>query len=1556
MTKNNLKAHLAWLLERPNPLDDFVTPQVALDSQAALADSVNTEPTTHIEPEFGQRQSIALPIEEDPSVPRAVAPGNDDVSTDNTMAVLQLASPPPRNRLHSTLSAKSSIDVPGTPAERSSKKRPLYKTESETPKTRIKQRSLTSITPPTSSNSSRLTRKARIFSSVLKQEEIESVDLTKDAERNLSSSGSASTFGEPRRLWREDYASRSGPHSSSSEKKKRRKAPDSEDDSYPQKKHSSPSPITRQLKREKTQPEKAKAPVTQRVINDFEDDGIYLDMMEEDTFYPDLSQGKESTETSKKINERNTISKPKLDVSQSLSNPQPPKGTQVHPPHPSTPGNPLPSEGADSLITRYLNTPPASFRRIINTLNNDRTIKAKSAYDLILEGVDSQDKMKEVRILASRIKAMEELQELHADFSSSKKNHDRLKSALIASIEQMGDIPDSFKVAEIRESAQRLQEKEAKIISLIQESEMFKGQDFDIPTTNRDPFEKADQEPDSFSQIKSTVLPQASSSEDESRRHPPAISGPNDATSLSSNHSGGTRKNDIMRPPVPEPRWSQEFPSAPRNVKSPLSSWDPQFDDAEDFVDMLDDEPPYSRTMDAPCGLATTATAVDSDFDDRSASNPFDELEDFFDYPNSKPAPPAQAPAESHSQLPDREVFRETSGNQSKPPSVKHSGQKDVGQISSVEGHPWSKDVKSAMRETFKLRGFRPNQLEAINSTLSGKDTFVLMPTGGGKSLCYQLPSIIRTGKTKGVTIVISPLLSLMQDQVAHLQKLNVKAFLINGDVSKDERATIMNNLRSLRADSLIQLLYVTPEMLAKSRAMESVLLQLHSNDKLARIVIDEAHCVSQWGHDFRPDYTALGTMREKYPGVPVMALTATATPNVQVDVIHNLRMKGCEVFTQSFNRPNLTYEVRKKGRAQDALKDIADLITNDYPDKCGIIYCLSRKTCERVAMQLSSKFGVKAAHYHAGLSSKDRFTVQRDWQSGKHNVIVATIAFGMGIDKANVRFVIHHSIPQSLEGYYQETGRAGRDGKRSECYLYYAYYDSTSIGYMIKKNKETTYEQKQRQRQMLRHVTQFCENITDCRRAQILAYFDEKFKREDCNRACDNCKSDFTFEIRDFTQHAAAAVRLVENLESAKVTVLACVDVFRGYPRQSEFSQLPEFGYGSDLERGDVERLFRHLLYEDAIEEDNVPNQRGFAVQHIKLGRNAQRFKTGRQKTELPIRITPGKATTTRRVDTNFTGVRVARDDQPESTNVSSPIRGPSHLRIQDRRSRKVGTEDNEYDDDSDGFAPIRDARNPGSPSRSRHSQLGPRITDDGSRSGLSDLREMVLDDFLLRAKGKCEQIKMEKGLREQPFPDAILREMGIRLPSTLSELSRIRNIDPDKVERYGSKFLKLIARSKKYYEDIAGGREQGEDVHDPNHENVVTISSDDEMYGEWTEDELNYADDAQDHSPYFPDDTASSFKAKVSEYEFSNAESSRQPSHSKSNSAQHPKPRQTNSKRSRPPKAARASKPSGARFNKKSQNSRPAKKKSSPTTSRSRSSSKPAHTRGPSIGMMPT
>ena len=561
-----------------------------------------------------------------------------------------------------------------------------------------------------------------------------------------------------------------------------------------------------------------------------------------------------------------------------------------------------------------------------------------------------------------------------------------------------------------------------------------------------------------------------------------------------------------------------------------------------------------------------------------------------------------------------RRAFGETSGNagvnaryDSSEPLKSRSYALPTASPSSLMQHPWSRDVKTAMKERFHLHGFRPNQLEAINATLSGKDTFVLMPTGGGKSLCYQLPSIIASGRTRGITVVISPLLSLMEDQVEHLKKLNIQAFLFNSEVTAQHRSLIMKGLRSPRADQYVQLLYVTPEMISKSQSLISAFQELHSRSILARIVIDEAHCVSQWGHDFRPDYKLLGGVRRQFQGVPVMALTATATENVKVDVIHNLDIRGCEIFTQSFNRPNLTYEVRPKGKAKDVLDSIADTITTLYKGKSGIIYCLSRLNCENVAATLRKDYNINAHHYHAGMDVADKSRVQRDWQAGRYHVIVATIAFGMGIDKPDVRFVFHHTIPKSLEGYYQETGRAGRDGKRSGCYLYYGYRDTSALKRMIDEG-EGSWEQKERGRKMLRNVVQFCENRSDCRRVQVLAYFNEPFRREDCNNGCDNCNSTSDFESLDFTKHATLAMKLVRRLESEKVTLLHCVDVFRGVRSkkaiQTKHVDIPEFGAGTDMNRGDAERLFFRLLIEEALEERSTVNKSGFASSYIYVSR----------------------------------------------------------------------------------------------------------------------------------------------------------------------------------------------------------------------------------------------------------------------------------------------------------------------------------------------------------------
>lgn len=517
--------------------------------------------------------------------------------------------------------------------------------------------------------------------------------------------------------------------------------------------------------------------------------------------------------------------------------------------------------------------------------------------------------------------------------------------------------------------------------------------------------------------------------------------------------------------------------------------------------------------------------------------------------------------------------------------------------------HPWSRDVFNALRERFKLTGFRSNQLAAINATLSGKDVFVLMPTGGGKSLIYQLPAIVQSGKTKGITVVISPLLSLMQDQVDHLIALGIVAININSETSAEQKRMLFDQLRSPHVEELIQLLYITPEMLAKSQAMVNMLQRLNENGKFARLVVDEAHCVSQWGHDFRPDYKTIGELRDKVRGVPIIALTATATERVRVDVISNLRMRGCEMFTQSFNRPNLTYYVKSKTKT--VLQDMADIIKKDYENKTGIIYCFSRDNCEQVADKLRTDYKITARHYHAGLDPAERIRIQKEWQAKKFKVIVATIAFGMGIDKPDVRFVFHHSIPSSLEGYYQETGRAGRDGKVSGCYLFYSFRD-TQAHYRNIQKSEGSYENKQRQREMLKWVIQYCENRSDCRRKQVLAYFNEVFNPQECNKGCDNCCSDVELVKRDVSEEGKAIIKIVRNVSSQNVTLLHALDIFRGADtkkiKDAGHHHIEGYGAGKHLARGDAERLFHSLICEDVLKERIEANKMGYTNAYIEV------------------------------------------------------------------------------------------------------------------------------------------------------------------------------------------------------------------------------------------------------------------------------------------------------------------------------------------------------------------
>lgn len=533
---------------------------------------------------------------------------------------------------------------------------------------------------------------------------------------------------------------------------------------------------------------------------------------------------------------------------------------------------------------------------------------------------------------------------------------------------------------------------------------------------------------------------------------------------------------------------------------------------------------------------------------------------------------------------------------------------------------PWTAEVRKVLRQVFKLSEFRPNQEEAINSTLQGKDVFVLMPTGGGKSLCYQLPALINAGSHFGVTIVLSPLISLMQDQTYHLKKKGISAAMISAKLHRTERTEIFKQMQN----KSIKLLYISPEMLNSSKQLRSNLQKLANAQGLARIVIDEAHCVSSWGHDFRPDYKLLEHMKNDFPGIPIMALTATANERVRLDIFKCLHQNNTVFLKQSFNRANLYYAVEEKGK--NVNQDIANLMKTKFKNQSGIIYCHSRASCERTAQALYDD-GLRVTFYHGSMTHEEREAVQSGWHSGRIHVICATIAFGMGIDKPDVRFVFHLTLPRNMEGYYQETGRAGRDGLPSECVLFYNYKDAMILQSMINRDDLAPHVQAN-QRDMLKRVIQYCENQTDCRRKQVLQYFGETFDVRQCMSSCDNCKhgQSTTREARDVTTTAREIVELVQSIQHDQVTLIHCIDVYRG----SKNKKLLEKGHdrarhynsGTSLPKGDTERIFHHLVTEGFLDEYSVYNGVGFSSSYIKGGAKSYMLLQGREKITMLFEV----------------------------------------------------------------------------------------------------------------------------------------------------------------------------------------------------------------------------------------------------------------------------------------------------------------------------------------------
>ncbi|KAK0228251.1 P-loop containing nucleoside triphosphate hydrolase protein [Armillaria fumosa] len=529
--------------------------------------------------------------------------------------------------------------------------------------------------------------------------------------------------------------------------------------------------------------------------------------------------------------------------------------------------------------------------------------------------------------------------------------------------------------------------------------------------------------------------------------------------------------------------------------------------------------------------------------------------------------------------------------------------------VSSSRDPPWLAEINEKLHSIFKLKSFRQGQVEVISAALDGRDIVALMPTGGGKSLCYQLPAVCVKGRTKGVTVVISPLRSLMHDQVGDLQKKGVDAILACPG-SPEYRTR-------LQGRKLPTLVYVTPEMLERNRPLLNILSALNDSLRLARFVIDEAHCLPEWGKDFRKDYDALGTLKERFPGVPLMALTASATPSAILDIVQRLRLFNHFQYQQSFNRPNLTYSVLPKPKGhRKTVDNIAAYISSLHADHSGVIYCLTRKTTEKVAAYLRES-GIGAKHYHAELTSAEKISVQNEWKAGECKVIVSTTAFGMGIDKADVRYVIHYDLPRNLIGLYQETGRAGRDGNPADCILYYRYNDFTRLIYMIRNPTDpesATKETREEQEREAYLVMQYCVDSIDCRRQQILFHFGEDIAASRCNAHCDNCVNDTPVLDQDVTLDAINIVKVVGMLAEGDVTVEYCRDVFRGKTsatvrgRSHHMSRL--FGLGRHLSQTLTERLFSLLLSKGILDlHFSCDNPGGWHITYIKLGPHAQSF-----------------------------------------------------------------------------------------------------------------------------------------------------------------------------------------------------------------------------------------------------------------------------------------------------------------------------------------------------------